>query len=152
MLFRSQPARRGRRPGLGGRVAIALPAGADHLVASLAAVLLGAAYAPIDLAAPPARRDAILDDLRPDCVVGPDSAGVDLSPDAAWRTAARPDLPVPQPDDDRLINVMYTSGTTGRPKGVGVTEGGVLRLVEEPWFVEIGPGDRVLQQIGRAHV
>ncbi|MFI5532925.1 amino acid adenylation domain-containing protein [Kitasatospora sp. NPDC051853] len=40
--------------------------------------------------------------------------------------------------------VMFTSGTTGRPKAVAVPQRGVARLAVANGFFEPGPGDRVL--------
>nr|WP_255639424.1 amino acid adenylation domain-containing protein [Deinococcus betulae] len=41
--------------------------------------------------------------------------------------------------------LMYTSGTTGTPKGVPVPHGGIARLVHPPTFRTLGPNARVLQ-------
>ncbi|MET0397695.1 MAG: amino acid adenylation domain-containing protein [Longimicrobiaceae bacterium] len=46
---------------------------------------------------------------------------------------------------DSLACVVYTSGSTGAPKGVAVPHRGVVRLVRGADFVRLGPGDRVAQ-------
>jgi amino acid adenylation domain-containing protein len=43
-----------------------------------------------------------------------------------------------------LAYAMYTSGTTGRPKGVLVEHRSILRLVLGTNFVRLGPADRIL--------
>jgi amino acid adenylation domain-containing protein len=56
--------------------------------------------------------------------------------------AENPDVPL---EPNSLIYIIFTSGTTGRPKGAAVYHRGFSNLME--WFVEefqIGPSDRVL--------
>ena len=44
-----------------------------------------------------------------------------------------------------LAYIMYTSGTTGKPKGVMVPHRAINRLVINTNFIQIGPEDRILQ-------
>ena len=50
-----------------------------------------------------------------------------------------------QTHPDNLAYVMFTSGSTGIPKGVGVPHRGIVRLVRNTNFVRLGPDDVVLQ-------
>ena len=54
------------------------------------------------------------------------------------------DLPCTNKPGD-LAYVMFTSGTTGKPKGVMVPHRGIVRLVVDPDYVELGPADVLLQ-------
>jgi amino acid adenylation domain-containing protein len=45
---------------------------------------------------------------------------------------------------DDLAYVMYTSGSTGRPKGVMVPHRGVIRLVSDCNFINLGPDEVIL--------
>jgi non-ribosomal peptide synthetase component F len=69
-------------------------------------------------------------------------------PEAVWLE----DLPVagisatPDPVTESLAYVLYTSGSTGQPKGVLVSHGSLASYVETAArSFEIQPGDRVLQ-------
>jgi amino acid adenylation domain-containing protein/FkbH-like protein/non-ribosomal peptide synthase protein (TIGR01720 family) len=45
----------------------------------------------------------------------------------------------------RLAYIIFTSGSTGEPKGVLIEQHSVVRLVRSTDFLQLGPGDRVLQ-------
>jgi amino acid adenylation domain-containing protein len=45
---------------------------------------------------------------------------------------------------DALAYVMYTSGSTGRPKGVMIPHRGIIRLVTDCNFVNLGPEEVIL--------
>jgi len=50
----------------------------------------------------------------------------------------------PGVDADDLAYVMYTSGSTGRPKGVLIPHRGIIRLVSDCNFVNLGPEEAIL--------
>ncbi|PKT71713.1 non-ribosomal peptide synthetase [Streptomyces populi] len=117
------------------------------LVATLLAVLkLGAAYALLDPDWPPTRLDAVVEQLRPPLVVGGPGAAEGLSAplwtpavggtggrttdggtdgDGEERPARRPVVAVRGRD---ACCVFFTSGTTGRPKGVITPHRATARL------------------------
>uniref|UniRef100_UPI0035711F9B amino acid adenylation domain-containing protein n=1 Tax=Streptomyces longispororuber TaxID=68230 RepID=UPI0035711F9B len=129
-------------------VAVALPRSAELVVALLAVVRAGAAYVPVDPRYPSARLGLALADAAPRLVVT-DAATRHVLPEAVGgpRTAegsGAVDGPLLLDDLDlgtgpgaqppaalsprHLAYVMHTSGSTGVPKGVGVTHRGVVRL------------------------
>jgi amino acid adenylation domain-containing protein len=131
-------------------VALVLPRSTELVVASLATMHAGAAYAPLDPSAPSERLAAMLADARPTAVVTSRALQRQL-PRGAWTTIAldadapalAPALPSASPEPADLAYVIYTSGSTGSPKGVEVTHGGLLNLVR--WHHEqfaLTPADR----------
>lgn len=121
--------------GPGERVAVVLRRSLELPVALLAALKSGAAYVPIDAAQPPRRVAALLDAARPCAVVCHEPtrhlaeaarAGVAVL-DAA-ETSAHPASTSAAAGED-LAYVMFTSGTTGAPKGVMVPHRALVNYV-----------------------
>ncbi|MFG2912774.1 amino acid adenylation domain-containing protein [Kitasatospora sp. NPDC048298] len=144
----------GARPGT--FVALALPRGADMIVALLAVLKAGAAYLPVDLAYPPERIDYMLTDAAPTLVV---TTSATRLPDGCAAPRVDLDLPDsrPAPDPGAPVRpaaaapgspayVVYTSGSTGRPKGVVVPHEGAVNLAaHHAARLGAGPGARALQ-------
>jgi amino acid adenylation domain-containing protein len=117
-------------------VAVCLPRSAAFVVATLAVLKAGAAYLPIDAAAPAERVQFLLNDCGPYAVIVDPELGA--APDGPWaeidvrEARAHVDAPGRAYESaraDHLAYVIYTSGATGRPKGVEVTHGSLVNLV-----------------------
>ena len=100
---------------VGSVVGLTLPSTSDWVVAYVAAAKLGAATAGVNPRLTDAERDACLDKVQPDLVLDSADAVAQLA-----RTGGRPD-PV-DADPDRPVAIVFTSGTTGLPKGAWFTD------------------------------
>ncbi|MEO1223659.1 MAG: aminotransferase class III-fold pyridoxal phosphate-dependent enzyme [Pseudomonadota bacterium] len=110
----------------GDRVAFRLERGLGPVVAMLAAGQIGAAFVPLDPQHPAAHQAAVVADSGARTLIDDQSeaiAGVDI-PVISWRKTTgraepRPTEP-PRAATEDLAYVLYTSGSTGLPKGVRV--------------------------------
>ena len=138
-----QIAGRLRRAGAGpdGVVGLLVERSPEMVAAVLAILKAGAAYLPLDPALPPARLAFIIEDAAPALLLtqrslagmAPAGAPVllldDAGEDAVQRAGERAATPPASPDD--LAYVLYTSGTTGKPKGVEVPHRAAVNVIAQ---------------------
>ena len=128
------------------RVAVLLERSVDLVVAILATTKSGAAYVPVHEDYPPDRRQWVIDHSEPTVLLADSAmragglpAGVpvvvvDDDPATAEQPGTDPAVPI---HPDQLAYVIHTSGSTGHPKGVAVTQRDVVRLIFDPqWTFE----------------
>ena len=139
----------GIRPG--DTVAVLGPKGAEQIIALLAILAAGGVYLPIGVDQPADRAEKILatggvrmalycGDLAP-------SWKPSLTVTEALRIGRRADGPFVPADTDPhdLAYVLFTSGSTGEPKGVEVTHDAAMNTAEFLYgHFNIGPDDRCL--------
>ncbi|MFD5421630.1 amino acid adenylation domain-containing protein [Streptomyces sp. NPDC127069] len=141
-------ARRGAGPGTS--VVVSAPKGPDQIAAVLGILAAGAAYVPVGVDQPAARRSRILELSGARLVL--DGSGLPQPPDTAAEvltiaealTGEPLEAPVPAAPDDTAY-VIFTSGSTGTPKGVEVSHRAAVNTVEDiDERFAVGPADRVL--------
>jgi len=122
-------------------VGLCLPRGVETIVAILGVWKAGAAYLPVDPGLPVERIAFMLADSQATLLLGVEDVIDDLpvgrvrmvaldDPAVAAVLGGCPDSPPEvSTDGQRLAYVMYTSGSTGLPKGVAVTQGSLANYV-----------------------
>jgi amino acid adenylation domain-containing protein len=125
----------------GDRVGILQERSAAFVVAVLAAVKAGAAYVPLDPAYPEQRRALMIRDAGVGVVIT--EALLQENAEAIGRQPSG--APATSGSGASLAYVMFTSGSTGVPKGIAIPHRAVLRLVLDTNYVRLAPGDRVAQ-------
>jgi amino acid adenylation domain-containing protein len=122
-------------------VALIMHRGPEQITGIMAALMAGGAYLPVDAALPPERIRYMLRDGKVRCVLT----------NAGWQAEDRLEVldlcsigrkdtlrpygpgltPVPGASPDDLAYVLYTSGTTGEPKGVMISHRSVANVVAD---------------------
>ena len=106
---------RGVKPG--DRIAAQVEKSVGSMMLYLAALQAGAIYAPLNTAYTEAELGYFIADLDPALIVR------DIAPFARESHAFEPDAEVAPRASDDIAAIVYTSGTTGRPKGAMLSHG-----------------------------
>jgi mycobactin peptide synthetase MbtF len=114
----------GRGVGAETPVAVRLPRGPEYIIAMFGVLKAGGVIVPVDPAMPAQRIDDILDQSGATVVVDTTlMAAATVQPPREFRPAAA--------HPEQAAYVVFTSGTTGRPKGVIGTHRAVLAYAED---------------------
>jgi amino acid adenylation domain-containing protein len=120
-------------------VALMMGRSIEWVVSALALMRLGACYAPIEVEAPPLRMRSIVARAQPKLLITRDAVAESpvstlLFDAACWERleqhskVASATVPL-KPVADRPAYLLHTSGSSGAPKGVRVSEGNLLNYV-----------------------
>lgn len=127
----------------GDPVAVTLPRGPGQVVAVLGVLAAGGSYVPLGVEQPPARTERIraVSGHRWTITDEPGEGRVSLA-----ELLVHPPLDTPdEPDPERVAYLLFTSGSTGEPKGVEVPHRAAVATLDDlVRRYRIGPGDRTL--------
>lgn len=135
----------------GDRVALLFDRGFDLVAAVLGSLKAGAVYVPLSTAFPTERLALMVADAGARVVLtsrARTAQASELAPDDVPVllvdgpcTADTSPFPIRRAQGDVPVYVMYTSGTTGKPKGVTISSRGVLRVAHGASFADADADD-----------
>lgn len=127
------------------RVACLVAPSVDYVVAQWAIWRAGGVFVPLSLSAAPPELEYTLTDSRTECVIASSNFADKLGPlctELGVRMVLVEDLnaadvkPLPEVGPERRAMILYTSGTTSRPKGVVTTHANIeaqIRSLVAAW-------------------
>jgi amino acid adenylation domain-containing protein len=124
-------------------------------IVMLGIVKAGAAYVPLDPAYPAPRLEFLVKDSGVAFVLTteklqkllPGALTKVIPLDQLWKeiSTEKESDPEVKASAENLAYLMYTSGSTGAPKGAMITHRGVVRLVKNNWFCDLSGSQTFLQ-------
>lgn len=113
----------------GAVVGVCVPRGIWTVAAMLAAWRAGGVYVPLDPALPPARLRFMVAEAGVTCVVAVGDPDLGVSTVDVGEVVPIVGVPEPVHGEHELAYAIFTSGSSGRPKAVGVEHGALSRHV-----------------------
>ena len=122
---------------------------AHYIIAVTGVLKAGGSYLPLDLHAPALRKQYMIEDATARFIIADEPIEAAGSTVISWESintaeAVSSHEIAPAAASQRAY-IMYTSGSTGQPKGVEVLHRNVVRLVKNNEFLTLGAQTRILQ-------
>ena len=148
--------------GPGEFVGLCLDRSVEMIAGILGILKAGAAYVPLESTFPDDRLEFMIRDAQVRIVLTdaahserckslqpPESAGFEievllLEQDHSWLMSASTGRPLVARQPTDVAYAMYTSGSTGQPKGACVPHRAIVRLIENKSFARFGPDEKVM--------
>ena len=139
----------------GKQVGVSLNRGAEWIAALLGIWKSGAAYVPLDMSHPHERLESIIKDCEISVVVcsrygnfKPEKIPVCYVDEKPVSSLENVGVPLPGVKDRAYI--IYTSGTSGEPKGIPASHGQAVRMsrISKDRYFHVNAGERILQLAG----
>jgi UDP-N-acetylmuramate--L-alanine ligase len=132
--------------GLAGTVVgVALPLGADAIVALLGVMKAGSIYLPLDLTLPEARRAYMLAQAGASALIARDASNAEVPVLSTALLRATGGKVPPAPRGTHGAYVCFTSGSTGYPKGIRIDHAALAALLRDTvGRFGLRPGERML--------
>ena len=138
------------------RIVTAFPSRLQNMVVIYACAAMRAMYVPVDLQQPASRLQTILEDVRPDLIfTSRESIKWEEScSHLDWEDIERAPLmlsirlntilDIRDEDADKIMAVLFTSGSTGLPKGIALSYRSVISFVDAMIATfDLNKGDRI---------
>lgn len=136
--------------GAGSFVGLSLSRDARYIISLLGILKSGGGFVPIDAKYPPERQSYMLDNSGASLLITEEASQITgftgslISYDSIALTSYNSEVPTALITKDSSAYIMYTSGSTGIPKGVEVSHQNIVRLVKDTNYYQFKESSVVL--------
>jgi len=130
-------------------IALLLERGINATIAIYAILTIGASYLPLDIKNPIDRLNTIIEDAKPQLIIGQGERPRGLFQSQTWLNLAQFETTNLRPKKvavktESIAAILYTSGSTGSPKGIALSHRAMTHFVS--WMIQtfkINSNDRI---------